>query len=79
MRCKSLVVFYEQDDRAGRQERQSRSRHAHGPVGPAGEQRIKRLEARGAVVVNQKDQTVTGDLGVFDMKSNTVTLTGSPW
>ena len=47
-------------------------------VGPAGEQRIKRLEARGAVVVNQKDQIVTGDLGMFDMKSNTVTLTGSP-
>jgi lipopolysaccharide export system protein LptA len=28
--------------------------------------------------VTQKDQTATGDLGVFDMKANTVTLTGNP-
>jgi lipopolysaccharide export system protein LptA len=36
------------------------------------------LEARGGVVVTQKDQTATGELGIFDMKNNTVTLTGSP-
>jgi lipopolysaccharide export system protein LptA len=30
------------------------------------------------VVVTQKDQTATGELGIFDMKSNTVTLTGNP-
>src|SRR6185436_11155810 len=46
--------------------------------GPGGEQRIKRLEARGGVVVTQKDQTATGELGIFDMKANTVTLTGNP-
>ena len=46
-------------------------------AGPGGEQQIKRLEARGGVVVTQKDQTATGDLGVFDMKTNTVTLTGN--
>ena len=27
-------------------------------------------------MVTQKDQTATGDLGIFDMKTNTVTLTG---
>ena len=42
-----------------------------------GEQKIKRLEAHGDVVVTQKDQTATGDIGVFDMKTNTVTLTGN--
>ena len=34
-------------------------------------------EAKGDVVVTQKDQTATGDSGIFDMKANTVTLTGN--
>ena len=74
MRCKSLVVFYEQD---GEGADKSKTLQAAAP-GPGGEQRIKRLEARGGVVVSQKDQTATGELGIFDMKSNTVTLTGNP-
>jgi lipopolysaccharide export system protein LptA len=74
LRCKSLVVFYEQDGEAAGQ---SKTLQAATP-GPGGEQRIKRLEARGGVVVTQKEQTATGDLGIFDMKSNTVTLTGNP-
>jgi lipopolysaccharide export system protein LptA len=44
--------------------------------GPGGNQKIKRLEARGGVVVTQKDQTATGDQGIFDMRTNTVTLSG---
>jgi lipopolysaccharide export system protein LptA len=72
MRCKSLVVFYEQGG-----EEKAKTMPAAAP-GPGGEQRIKRLEARGGVVVTQKDQTATGELGIFDMKSNTVTLTGNP-
>jgi len=74
MRCKSLVVFYEQGAESGDK---NKSLQAASP-GPGGEQRIKRLEARGGVVVTQKDQTATGELGIFDMKSNTVTLTGNP-
>jgi lipopolysaccharide export system protein LptA len=74
LRCKSLVVFYEQDAEGADQ---SKTLQAASP-GPGGEQRIKRLEARGAVIVTQKEQTATGDLGIFDMKSNTVTLTGNP-
>jgi lipopolysaccharide export system protein LptA len=73
LRCKTLMVFYEQDDVKGDK---SKSLKAATP-GPGGQQRIKRLEARGGVVVTQKDQTVTGDTGVFDMKSNTVTLNGT--
>jgi len=72
MRCKTLMVFYEQDDAKADQ---SKSLKAASP-GPGGQQRIKRLEARGGVVVTQKDQTATGETGVFDMKSNTVTLNG---
>ena len=74
MRCKALVVFYEQGNEGADK---SKTMPAAAP-GPGGEQRIKRLEARGGVVVTQKDQTATGELGIFDMKSNTVTLTGNP-
>src|SRR5262249_27522871 len=74
LRCKSLVVFYEQ---GGEDASKAKTMPAASP-GPGGEQRIKRLEARGGVVVTQKDQTATGELGIFDMKSNTVTLTGNP-
>jgi lipopolysaccharide export system protein LptA len=73
LRCKSLVVFYEQGDEAGAK---GKTLQAASP-GPGGQQRIKRLEARGGVVVTQKDQTATGESGVFDMKSNTVTLLGN--
>ena len=74
LRCKSLVVFYEQDDVKGDK---AKTLKADTP-GPGGQQRIKRLEARGGVVVTQKDQTATGETGIFDMKSNTVTLNGVP-
>jgi len=72
MRCKSLVVFYEP---GGNGAAKSNTMQAAKP-GPGGQQKIKRLEARGGVVVTQKDQTASGETGVFDMQANTVTLTG---
>jgi lipopolysaccharide export system protein LptA len=71
MKCKSLLVFYEGGDDADK----GKSMQAATP-GPGGQQKIKRLEARGSVVVTQKDQTATGNLGIFDMRTNTVDLTG---
>src|SRR5476649_2506532 len=53
LRCKALVVFYEQDDATADK---GKSLKAASP-GPGGQQRIKRLEARGGVVVTQKEQT----------------------
>jgi lipopolysaccharide export system protein LptA len=44
--------------------------------GPGGASSIKRLEARGNVVVTQKDQVVTGEKAVFDTKTNLVTMLG---
>lgn len=82
LRCKSLVVFYEQDAEADDKsadkaaDKGGKSMQAATP-GPGGAQKIKKLEARGGVVVTQKEQTATGDLGLFDMRSNTVTLTGN--
>jgi lipopolysaccharide export system protein LptA len=75
MRCKSLVVFYEQDDEP-QKKGEGKPMQADAP-GPGGNQKIKKLEARGGVIVTQKEQTATGELGIFDMKSNTVTLKGN--
>ena len=69
LRCKTLVVFYDQSASTG-------SAAKAGPSGTSNQQ-IKRLEARGGVVITQKDQTATGDNGVFDMKTNTAILTGN--
>jgi len=45
-------------------------------VRPGGSSSIKRLEARGNVVVTQKDQVVTGETAVFDTKANLITMSG---
>ncbi|WP_341989922.1 LptA/OstA family protein [Azorhizobium sp. AG788] len=45
---------------------------------PSESSKIRKLEATGGVVVQTKDQTATGDTGVFEMKTNTVTMTGKP-
>jgi lipopolysaccharide export system protein LptA len=70
LRCKSLVVFYEGNDADGK------TLQAASP-GPGGQQKIKRLEAHGGVVVTQKELAATGETGIFDMKNNTVTLNGN--
>jgi lipopolysaccharide export system protein LptA len=44
--------------------------------GPGGASSIRRLEAKGNVVVTQKDQVVTGETAVFDTKTNLVTMLG---
>jgi lipopolysaccharide export system protein LptA len=69
LKCKTLVVFYDQGDSGN-------TLTAANP-GPGGQQRIKRLEARGNVIVTQKDQTATGENGIYDMASNSVTLIGN--
>ena len=69
MRCKQLVVFYEEE--AG-----TRTVKAADP-GPGGDRQIRRIEAKGNVVVIQKDQNATGDAATFNMRENTVTLVGN--
>lgn len=79
LRCKQLVVFYEQDDApapAANAKPAATTMKAAEP-GPGGKQQIKRLEAKGGVVVTQKEQTATGEKGVFDMRANTVMLEGN--
>ena len=69
MRCKSLTVHYDEDSGA-------KGLKAADP-GPAGQQQIRRIEAKGGVTVIQKDQNAQGDTGIFDMRANTVTLVGN--
>jgi len=73
MLCKSLVVFYDNDPAPGAKKPAMKS----ATPGPTGSSSIKRLEAEGGVTVTQKDQTVTGRRGVFDMRANTVTMIGN--
>ena len=69
LKCKVLVVYYDQRDNPGNIKTTT--------PGPSGSQQIRRLEAKGDVIVTQKDQVATGELGTFDVRSNTVTLSGN--
>jgi len=79
LRCKTLVVFYEDNSNAGAAPKGAPPKGGQ----PSSNQSIKRLECKGNVVVTQKDQatqkdqTATGDNGVFEMKTNTAVLTGN--
>jgi lipopolysaccharide export system protein LptA len=86
MTSKTLVVFYESKDAnaapppgnaktAKSAPAQSAPMQSATP-GPGGASSIKRLEAKGNVVVTQKDQVVTGDTAVFDTKTNLITMLG---
>jgi lipopolysaccharide export system protein LptA len=72
MRSKTLLVFYDNEQKKDGKAKGMKS----STPGPGGSSSIRRLEAKGGVVVTQKDQTVTGETGIFDMRSNTVTMLG---
>jgi lipopolysaccharide export system protein LptA len=67
MRCKVLVVSYEAETRMANAAAE----------GPAGDRQVRQIEAKGDVVVVQKDQNATGDAATFNMRENTVTLVGN--
>src|SRR5262249_40154736 len=73
MRSNTLVVFY--DDNAPSKPATPSVSTTKGEPQP--NQQIKRVEAKGDVTVVQKDQVARGNLGVFDMRANTVTMSGN--
>jgi lipopolysaccharide export system protein LptA len=91
MTSKTLVVFYESsggssasgtaapappaNPKAGAKAAPGAPMQSATP-GPGGASSIKRLEARGNVVVTQKDQVVTGETAIFDTKANLITMLG---
>src|SRR4029077_16141350 len=54
MRCRTLTVFYDEEDSGNRGMKGADSN-------PGGGKQIRRIEARGHVSVTQKDQNATGD------------------
>src|SRR5712672_4711696 len=81
MTSKTLVVFYDSTPApaaapaANSKSAKSATMQSATP-GPGGSSSIRRLEARGGVVVTQKDQVVTGETAVFETKTNLITMLG---
>ena len=69
MRCKVLVVSYEA-------ETDTRTADA-AASGLGGDRQVRQIDAKGDVVVVQKDENATGDAATFNMRENTVTLVGN--
>lgn len=74
MTCRTLVVFYGQEVGIAAKPVAASDK----PSGAAPDaQNIRRIEARGDVTVVSRDQTASGDLGVYDLLGKTITLSGN--
>jgi lipopolysaccharide export system protein LptA len=82
MTSKTLVVFYDSSNPPATASAPTpKAATKSAPIqsatpGPGGSSSIKRLEAKGNVVVTQKEQVVTGDTAVFDTRANLITMLG---
>ena len=85
MTSKTLVVFYDQSEAAAPAASSAKASStkagksasmSSATPGPGGSSSIRRLEAKGSVVVVQKDQVVTGETAIFDPRANLITMTG---
>ena len=78
MRCQTLIVFYGPEEGADvtKAAAPTSTEKQAAPAMPQGGN-IRRAEARGEVTVVSKDQNASGDLGVYDTKTKTITLTGN--
>ena len=81
MTSKTLVVFYDAAPTSAPPPPAAAKGSRSGPMqaaspGPGGSSSIRRLEAKGSVVVTQKDQVVTGETAVFDPRANLITMVG---
>ena len=86
MRSATLVVFYDDNPPPPASPPPKTTgkggANASAEITPQQNQQIKRVEAKGNVIVtkkqkDQKDQRATGDQGIFDMRANTVTMLGN--
>jgi lipopolysaccharide export system protein LptA len=81
MTSKSLVVFYDSGPAPATAAPAPTKGSKSAPMqsatpGPGGSSSIRKLEAKGSVVVTQKDQVVTGETAIFDTRANLITMTG---
>jgi len=79
LRCRELVVFYDQDLASGSKKTADASKGdaSKSDASKGGNQQIRRMEAKGSVVVTQNDQRIVGDRADFDVRTNTVTMIGN--
>lgn len=87
LRAPKLTVYYDNANDTGKGDKPAdaakpadagqQNADAGGTAGTPANSSIRRLEASGGVVVTSQDQKATGSDGVFDMASNTATLTGN--
>ena len=80
MTSKTLVVFYDsgpdQTTPAPAAKGSKSGTMQSATPGPGGSSSIRRLEARGSVVVTQKEQVVTGETAIFEPRANLITMAG---
>jgi len=81
MTSKTLVVFYDSGPGPATPPPAAPKGSKSAPMqsatpGPGGSSSIRRLEAKGSVVVTQKDQVVTGETAIFDTRANLITMMG---
>ena len=74
LKATQLRIFMRKPDKAGAPDDPAPA--TAGP-GVAGDNQIERMEADGPVELIQKDQTATGDRGVYERGGNAVTLIGN--
>jgi len=77
MRSREMKVHYEGSLREGQKATTEKPAPDQQTVRNDASQRIRRIEAIGGVIITNKDQKATGDFGVFDMRTNTATITGN--
>jgi lipopolysaccharide export system protein LptA len=77
MKCQSLIVFYGHEVGIAQNAATPNAKQLAVAPGPKGAQDIRRIEAHGGVTVVTKDQKASGDLGIYDLQSKTITLTGN--
>jgi lipopolysaccharide export system protein LptA len=75
MHCDKLVVFYGQEIGIADNKQAVQTSADSGAL--PGAQNIRRIEARGNVTVTDKDQSASGNIGVYDLRAKTITLTGN--
>jgi len=73
IKCPTLVVFYGQEGGLEQGTKDAKP----SPLVPTSTQNIRKIEARGGVTVFSKDQSASGNLGVYDLQAKTITLIGN--
>ena len=73
LRCKILIVHFDNDQAGAQAGGQGPAVKPSAATTPGGG-KIRLMEAIGQVIVVQKDQTATGDKAIYDMPTNSVTL-----